>query len=145
MSFAINAIEGALRSTTRKLAESAARPIHTTSFGLIADTVLSLAFDSSDGGDDGLAWQKELNARQLIVGTAAAVTSSLSVGYVVWMLRGGTLVASFMSSIPAWCSFDPLPIVDSFENTHANKGRAQVDESLASIAGTHSSTTTTDS
>ncbi|MCC7335230.1 MAG: cadherin domain-containing protein [Pirellulaceae bacterium] len=145
LSFAINVLEDALRSTTRRLAESAARPIHYTSFGLIADTVLTLAFDSSDGGGDGLAWQKELQTRQLIVGTAAAVTSSLSVGYVVWMLRGGTVVASFMSSIPAWCSFDPLPIVDSFENAHANKGRSPVDESLASIAGPHSSTTTTDS
>jgi protocadherin Fat 4 len=145
LSFAINVLEDALRSTTRKLAESAARPIHYTSFGLIADTVLTLAFDSSADSGDGLAWQKELQTRQLIVGTAAAVTSSLSVGYVVWMLRGGTVVASFMSSIPAWCSFDPLPIVDSFENAHANKGRSPVDESLASIAGPHSSTTTTDS
>lgn len=34
-------------STTRKLAESAARPIQYTSSGLIADTVLSLAFDST--------------------------------------------------------------------------------------------------
>ena len=145
LSFAINVVEDALRSTTLKLSESAARPIHYTSFGLIADTVLSLAFDSSDGGDDGAAWQTELKARQLMVGSASAVASSLSVGYVIWMLRGGTLVASFMSSIPAWCSFDPLPIVDSFGNAHANSGSAAVDESLASIAGPHSTTAPTNS
>jgi hypothetical protein len=39
----------------------------------------------------------------------------LSVGYVVWLIRGGSLVMSFVTSLPSWTSFDPLPIVASFE------------------------------
>jgi hypothetical protein len=31
----------------------------------------------------------------------------------VWLLRGGSLFTSLLVSLPAWSSFDPLPILDS--------------------------------
>ena len=52
---------------------------------------------------------------KVVVGSTAAVSTSVSVGYVVWMLRGGSLMATMLSSLPAWQSFDPLPVLDSFE------------------------------
>lgn len=52
----------------------------------------------------------------IAVGTTAVVSSSLSVGYVIWLLRGGTLLASMVSALPAWVAFDPLPILESYEN-----------------------------
>ena len=52
---------------------------------------------------------------RVAVGSSALATTSLSVGYVVWMLRGGSLFASFMTSLPAWKSFDLLPILDEFD------------------------------
>ncbi|MFK7822268.1 MAG: tandem-95 repeat protein, partial [Planctomycetaceae bacterium] len=51
----------------------------------------------------------------MAVGTTAVVSTTVSVGYVMWLLRGGTLVASMASALPAWVSFDPLPILESFE------------------------------
>ena len=39
------------------------------------------------------------------------VTPKLSVGYVVWLARGGVLLASLLSSMPAWRIVDPLPIL----------------------------------
>ena len=45
------------------------------------------------------------------MGVATAVSSALSVGYVVWTLRGGYLVASLLSSVPAWQFIDPLPVL----------------------------------
>ncbi|MFT5390748.1 MAG: hypothetical protein ACI8PT_000935, partial [Gammaproteobacteria bacterium] len=39
--------------------------------------------------------------------------SALSVGSVSWLLRGGTLFASVLSSLPAWKGFDPLPVLRS--------------------------------
>jgi hypothetical protein len=50
---------------------------------------------------------------QLQVDSASAVlvSSGLSVGYVLWLARGGALVASLMSSVPAWASVDPLPVL----------------------------------
>jgi hypothetical protein len=50
-----------------------------------------------------------------VVASATVVSSTASVGYVLWLLRGGLLVASLMSSLPAWSSFDPLPILASGE------------------------------
>jgi hypothetical protein len=35
----------------------------------------------------------------------------LSAGYVVWMLKGGSLLASVLSSLPAWQLADPLAIL----------------------------------
>ena len=50
-----------------------------------------------------------------MVGSTAVVTTSLSVGYVIWVLRGGSLLTAFMSSLPAWHAFDPLAVLQSFE------------------------------
>jgi hypothetical protein len=35
----------------------------------------------------------------------------LSAGYLTWALRGATMLASLVASMPAWRSFDPLPIL----------------------------------
>ena len=45
------------------------------------------------------------------VGSAAAVTTGVSVGYVVWLIRGGVLMSSVLSSLPAWRFVDPLPVL----------------------------------
>jgi hypothetical protein len=35
----------------------------------------------------------------------------MSVGYVVWLFRGGLLLGSLLSSLPAWHVIDPLPVL----------------------------------
>ena len=47
-----------------------------------------------------------------ILATSATLTSSFSVGYILWLLRGGTLIASVMASLPAWRAIDPLPVLE---------------------------------
>ena len=54
-----------------------------------------------------------LSPESLVLGTSAVVSSALTVGYVTWLLRGGSLVASFLASLPAWAAFDPLPVLIS--------------------------------
>jgi VCBS repeat-containing protein len=68
-------------------------------------------------------------ADRVVVGSTAVVTTSLSVGYVIWILRGGSVLTAFMSAMPAWQSFDPLPILQSFERQNEDE-----DDSLLSIA-----------
>ncbi|MET0961247.1 MAG: hypothetical protein ABWY05_00285, partial [Noviherbaspirillum sp.] len=46
-----------------------------------------------------------------IVGSSVAVGASVSVGYVIWLLRGGVLATSLLSSLPAWRFVDPLPVL----------------------------------
>jgi hypothetical protein len=59
--------------------------------------------------------ESENTFESLVVGTTAVSVTGLTVGYVLWLLRGGTLLASLVSSLPAWCAFDPLPILDNFD------------------------------
>ena len=49
--------------------------------------------------------------RDLIATSSVALTTSLSIGYVVWLLRGGVLLTSLLASMPAWRSIDPLPVL----------------------------------
>jgi hypothetical protein len=44
---------------------------------------------------------------QVVMGSGLA----LSAGIVAWLLRGGALAASLFSILPAWVSFDPIPIL----------------------------------
>ena len=37
-----------------------------------------------------------------VVGSAVSVSTGLSIGYVIWLVRGGLLLGSVMSSLPAW-------------------------------------------
>ena len=49
---------------------------------------------------------------QFDVGVAFSATTALTVGYVIWTLRGGWLIASLLSQAPAWRSIDPLVVLD---------------------------------
>ena len=49
------------------------------------------------------------------IGTATVVSATLSVGYVLWTLRGGYLVASLLSTLPAWKMVDPLPVLETMD------------------------------
>ena len=45
--------------------------------------------------------QREQVAEQVIVGSSAVVSTSVSIGYVTWLLRGGSLLTTILSSLPA--------------------------------------------
>ena len=131
--FIATTLEDTLGGTNRGSRELVVQPVAYRSFSTIADTVLSLGFDQDGSGEYVHSWEKELETRQLVVGTTAFVSTSLSVGYVIWILRGGALTASFFSAIPAWCAFDPLPIVDSFAVAKSKKEDELQAESLTTI------------
>ena len=48
---------------------------------------------------------------KVYLGSAIVSSVGLSVGYVVWLLRGGMLLSTLLSSIPAWQILDPLPVL----------------------------------
>ena len=61
--------------------------------------------------------QEEINAEimlgRTVLGSAIAASIGLSAGYVIWLLKGGSLLASVLSSLPAWQLADPLAILSS--------------------------------
>ncbi len=73
---------------------------------------LTVAFATTHDGSSDEA--DTLSSEQLVLGTTTVATTALSIGYIVWLLRGGSLFASLMASLPAWSEFDPLPILDSY-------------------------------
>ena len=64
-----------------------------------------------------------------IVASSTAVSASLSIGYVIWLVRGGALLSSLLASLPAWRMVDPLPVLGSM----GEQDDSQDDESLGSM------------
>ena len=66
---------------------------------------------------------------QIIMGT----TVSLTAGIVSWVLRGGSLLASLMSTVPLLNRFDPLPILksrDEKEDVEEDKDDESMDTTI---------------
>jgi hypothetical protein len=45
--------------------------------------------------------------------SVAGLSLGVSVAYVLWMVRGGVLLGSYLSALPAWRLLDPLPVLSS--------------------------------
>ena len=69
-----------------------------------------------------------------MVGSAAAVSVGLSVGYVVWLVRGGMLLASLLSSLPAWQLADPLPILAEKDDDPESEDQESLESMLKNRA-----------
>lgn len=63
---------------------------------------------------NGLQDQESLQ-EQALAGSLA-VSTSVSLGYMVWLARGGALLASLASSLPAWAMVDPLPVLSRYRS-----------------------------
>ena len=50
---------------------------------------------------------------ELVVETTTVAGTTLTVGYIVWLLRSGSIVFGLVSSLPAWTMMDPLPVLQS--------------------------------
>jgi hypothetical protein len=59
---------------------------------------------------DRVVQEREYQAR--LLGRVASFSGiALSAGFVAWLLHGGSLLTSFLVSMPAWRHFDPLPVL----------------------------------
>jgi hypothetical protein len=83
----------------------------------VSDAEAMISNESIQRELDGLKQQLEESARadelkeKLMVGMASGIGSSFFVGYVIWALRGTSLLASALASLPLWRCFDPLPVL----------------------------------
>lgn len=60
--------------------------------------------------------------------SSIAVSSGLSIGYVVWLLRSGVLLTALLSSVPAWQFVNPLLVLDAAAKKKRQKGQRDVKE-----------------
>jgi hypothetical protein len=71
---------------------------------------LAQALDSLRRGMSGLENAGDVDGA-FIVQISTGLGAVLSVGVVSWILRGGTLAATLLSTVPMWKGFDPLPML----------------------------------
>lgn len=72
---------------------------------------------------------EEREQRAHLLGKAASASGvALSAGVVAWILRSGSLLASFLVSLPAWRHFDPLPVLGAAGKDRREQGRKAREE-----------------
>jgi uncharacterized protein YqfB (UPF0267 family) len=75
--------------------------------------------------------QENTHFEKTIVGSSITLTTGLSIGYVIWLVRGGVLLSSVLSTLPAWRMIDPLPVISSLNGTLGDDDKNG--DSLASL------------
>jgi Domain of unknown function (DUF4347)/Cadherin-like/Right handed beta helix region len=65
-----------------------------------------------------------------VVASTTAVSAGISIGYVIWLVRGGALLSSLLASLPAWQLMDPLPVLGSMGGGGANDDDESLDEMI---------------
>ncbi|MCL4800525.1 MAG: tandem-95 repeat protein [Burkholderiales bacterium] len=75
--------------------------------------------------------EEEATVEARVAGSVFAVSTSLSVGYVIWLLRGGVLLTSLLSSLPAWRIIDPLPVLSRMGGADDDEDDDSLEELVA--------------
>jgi hypothetical protein len=67
-----------------------------------------------------------------VMASTIGVSASFTIGYVLWLVRGGVLISSLLASLPAWRMVDPLPVLGSLANgKRDNKDDKSLEELVA--------------
>jgi len=69
------------------------------------------------------------SASEVLVGASLSVTA----GFLIWMLRGGALLASVFSVSPLWKQLDPLPIVSASSKGGGGGDGKSIDENIETL------------
>jgi len=64
---------------------------------------------------------EQTHTEEISVGVVTGFTGAVSFGYGLWILRGGSLLASMASSLPVLSSIDPLPILENWQSASSRK------------------------
>lgn len=73
--------------------------------------------------------QEELQLDKSVTISVAGVSLGLSLVYVLWLVRGGVLMGSYLSAMPAWRVLDPLPVL-----SRADEEVEEDDEALDAVS-----------
>jgi hypothetical protein len=65
-----------------------------------------------------------------VIASTTAVSASLSIGYVIWLVRGGALISSLLASIPAWQLVDPLPVLGNLGGSNGDDDDESLDDMI---------------
>ncbi|MDT3778351.1 DUF4347 domain-containing protein [Nitrospira sp. MA-1] len=71
--------------------------------------------------------QEVAATEQAYLASSIAVSTGLSIGYVVWLLRSGVLLTALLSSVPAWQFVNPLLVLDAAAQKKRQRGQKGVE------------------
>ncbi len=94
------------------------------------------ALDTMNREIRNLGGDSEQGAATVITQVAAGTSLALSAGFISWVLRGGALASTLLTTMPMWKGFDPLPLLAA-RRRHKDEDRQRMDET---VDGTWSST-----
>ncbi len=108
--------------TQNVLVQSQADPIFTVSLDRLFFSSDETTLKSAKSLIEKLDREREAEQDQAlrenqVVASAITVSTGLSIGYIVWLVRGGLLVGSVLSSMPAWRWIDPLPVLSNLDDS----------------------------
>ena len=73
--------------------------------------VLWQALDTMKREMSGLAENSDERFAAVVTQVAVGTSVALSAGFVSWVVRGGALATTLLSTMPVWKGFDPLPLL----------------------------------
>lgn len=74
--------------------------------------------------------EEDMRLNAAMIGTTAFVSGGVSVGYVIWLIRGGVLMSTLLSALPAWQGIDPLPVLRQRRDEDGQGDREDVVEGM---------------
>jgi hypothetical protein len=75
-----------------------------------------------------------IHLSEVATGTFMMAASTFSIGYVFWSIRTGFLITSVLTAMPAWQSFDPVPLLNTMEDDDSRESDDQTLESMVKTA-----------
>ena len=75
----------------------------------LSDILIAKLDAMTESLEDAIGVEEE--QEKIVARVAALSGTTLSVGFVAWAVRSSALLASCLTTLPAWKSFDPLPVV----------------------------------
>lgn len=84
------------------------------------------------------AMEEQADRSHLLTRIASFSGIALSAGFIAWLLRSGSLLASFLVSMPAWRHFDPLPVLGAGRKErkeHDRKTRLEEEREVKTFRG----------
>jgi len=70
-----------------------------------------------------------------VIKSSVTISSAFSIGYIIWLVRGGLLIGSVLATLPVWRFIDPIPVLKQFNGDGYGD-----DETLETIVGTDENT-----
>ncbi|MBT8348296.1 MAG: tandem-95 repeat protein, partial [Sulfurovum sp.] len=73
------------------------------------------------------SFEEQKHKNELTVEVATGISVSLTAGFVAWLLRSGTLIASLFATMPMWRNFDPVSILAESEKEEETSDETSLD------------------